>query len=105
MKKYIDISGFNIKQPNRGNAALSYGSLGFLLEKGMIDENDELIYFHAFNNFLKKDNICVKHENYKINGRIWKRTIVPIHNIEKWIVSKLGIIIPFTPFGNYSAPL
>ena len=67
----------------------------------MIDENDELIYFHAFNNFLKKDNICVKHENYKINGRIWKRTIVPIHNIEKWIVSKLGIIIPFTPFGRY----
>lgn len=47
MKKYIDISGFNIKQPNRGNAALSYGSLGFLIEKGMIDENDELIYFHA----------------------------------------------------------
>lgn len=37
-KKYIDISGFNINQPNRGNAALSYGSLGFLIEKGMIDE-------------------------------------------------------------------
>lgn len=66
VKKYIDISGFNINQPNRGNAALSYGSLGFLLEKGLVDENDELIYFHAFNNFLKKDNICVKNETYKI---------------------------------------
>ena len=101
VKKYIDISGFNINQPNRGNAALSYGSLGFLLEKGMVDENDELIYFHAFNNFLKKDNICIKHETYKINGRIWKRTVVPVHKIEKKIILKYGIIFPFTPFGRY----
>ena len=27
MKKYVCISGFNVKQANRGNAALSYGAV------------------------------------------------------------------------------
>lgn len=50
---------------------------------------------------MKKDNICIKHETYKINGRIWKRTVVPVHKIEKKIILKYGIIFPFTPFGRY----
>lgn len=83
IKKYIDISGFNVNQSNRGNAALSYGAIGFLTEKGLIDDNDELIYFHAYNNFLKKKNICVQHETYNINGKTWKRIIVPVHKLEK----------------------
>ena len=101
IKKYIDISGFNINQPNRGNAALSYGALGFLIEKKLINEGDELIYFHAYNNFLKRKNTCEQHETYVINGLEWKRTIVPVHKIEKKLITKYGIILPFTSFGRY----
>jgi colanic acid/amylovoran biosynthesis protein len=101
IKKFIDISGFNINQPNRGNAALSYGALGFLIEKGLINEGDELIYFHAYNNFLKRKNTCVQYESYVINGREWKRTIVPVHKLEMKLITKFGIILPFTYFGRY----
>lgn len=101
VKKYIDISGFNINQPNRGNAALSYGALGFMEEKGYIEEDDELIYFQSYINFLRKRNIFIRHEEYKINGRIWKRTIVPVFYFEKILLIKFGISIPFTRFGRY----
>lgn len=101
MKKYIDISGFNILQPNRGNAALSYGALEFLEQKGILKEDVELIYFHKYNNFFKSRNTKVQYEEYHINGKIYKRTIVPIHALEYKIVQKLGIILPFTYFGKY----
>lgn len=100
-KKYIDISGFNINQPNRGNAALSYGALEFLMKKGYIEKGDELIYFHSFRNFFKKDNIIIKHESYYINNQTWKRTIVPVFHYEKILWQKFNILIPFTPFAKY----
>ncbi len=101
MKKYIDISGFNILQPNRGNAALSYGALEFLEQKGILKEGIELIYFHKYNNFFKSRNTKVQYEEYHINGKIYKRTIVPIHALEYKMVQKYGIILPFTYFGKY----
>ena len=101
MKKYIDNLGFNIHQPNRGNAALSYGALEFLEQKGILKENTELIYFHKYNNFFKKNNVCIVKEKYVINEKEYKRTIVPIHTIEYHLVKKWGIILPFTYFGRY----
>lgn len=99
MKKYVDISGFNIKQSNRGNAALSYGALGFLLEKGYLHEGQELVYFHKFNNPFKLRNICTITEEYVINGKKWKLNIVPLPSWEKKLAMK-GIYLPFTPFGR-----
>lgn len=99
--KYIDISGFNIQQPNRGNAALSYGALEFLEQKGLLKDGVELIYFHKYNNIFKKKNICIVKEKFVINGKEYKRTIVPIHTIEYKLVKKWGIIPPFTYFGRY----
>ena len=102
MKKYVDISGFNIHQPNRGNAALSYGALEFLEQKGFFKENMEIIYFHKYNNFLKRENIRVVHETYHINDKTYKRTIVPVHTLEYQLIKLLGIILPFTYFGKYA---
>lgn len=99
MKKYIDISGFNIHQPNRGNAALSYGAIGFLLEKGYLHEGQELVYFQKFNNFLKLDNLRIKVETFTINGITWVHRIIPIFSLEKKLAMK-GIYFPFTPFGR-----
>lgn len=99
MKKYVDISGFNIHQANRGNAALSYGALEFLLEKGYLHEGQELIYFHKFNNPFKLSNISTRTKEYVINGKKWKLNIVPLPTWEKKLAMK-GIYLPFTPFGH-----
>lgn len=101
MKKYIDISGFNIRQPNRGNAALSYGALEFLEKRELLKDGTELIYFHKYNNIFKKKNICIAKEKFVINGKEYSRTIIPIHTIEYNLVKKMGIILPFTYFGRY----
>lgn len=100
MKKYIDISGFNIRQPNRGNAALSYGAIGFLKEKGLIEEGQELIWYQSYANFLRKRNRGVKREVLHINGLDLVYNKVPVFILEKYLIKKFGIILPFTYFGR-----
>ena len=56
MKKYVIISGYNLRLPNRGNAALAYGTVSFLLKKGWLKEGQEIVRFHYYNNPLKKKN-------------------------------------------------
>ena len=102
--KYIDLSGFirNLANlENRGNAALIYGALEFLKQKGLLENDVELIYFHKYNNFFKRKNVCITKETFVIDGSEYKRTIVPIHTIEYKLVKNLGIILPFTYFGRY----
>lgn len=99
-KKYIDISGFDIKQPNRGNAALSYGAISFLMEKGYLKEGMELIKYHSYKNFFKKDNILSKRVEYVIAGKKWIYNEIPLFYLEKKLVMKYGIILPFTRFGR-----
>ena len=99
MKKYVDISGFNIHQPNRGNAALSYGAIGFMLEKGYLHENQELVYFHKFNNPFKLANLRTHVEEITIGGKKWIHRIIPMFSLEKKLAMK-GIYLPFTPFGR-----
>lgn len=101
MKKYIDISGLDLRTSNRGTAALGYGSIPFLEDKGYLNGGQELIFFHRYRKFWKWSNIKVQHEELHINGKIYKRTIVPIHDIEYRLVQKFGIILPFTYFGRY----
>ena len=101
MKKYIDISGFDLRDTNRGTAALGYGSIPFLESKGYLREGQELIFFHRYKKFWKSSNTKVLHEDLRINGKTYKRTIVPIHDIEYRLVQKLGIVLPFTKFGKY----
>ena len=101
MKKYIDISGLNLHDSNRGTAALSYGAIPFLEAKGYLRDGQELILFHRYKKFWKHSNIKVLHEELQINGKTYKRTIVPIHDIEYLLVQKLGIILPFTLFGRF----
>lgn len=100
MKKYIDISGFNIRQANRGNAALSYGAIGFLKEKGLIKEGQELIWYQSYANFLRKRNRGIKREVLHINGMDLVYNKVPVFILEKYLIKKFGIIFPFTYFGR-----
>lgn len=100
VKKYVNISGFNIRQPNRGNAALNYGAISFLIEKGYLHEGQELIKYHSYANFLKKENILSKREEFVIAGRKIVYNEIPLFFLEKKLVEKYGIILPFTRFGR-----
>ena len=100
IKKYVDISGFNIRQANRGNAALSYGAISFLIEKGYLNEGQELIKYRIYKNFLKKDNITSKRDVYDIAGIKWVYNQIPVFILEKWLIEKCGVILPFTRFGR-----
>ena len=101
IKKYVDISGFNINQPNRGNAALSYGAIGFLEEKGLLKDDDEIIRFNVYRNFTKRYLTSIQSEDFYINGKHRKRIIVPVHKLEWLLITKLGVVLPFTKFGKY----
>ena len=101
MKKYIDISGLDLRTSNRGTAALGYGAIPFLESKGYLVEGQELILFHRYKKFWKLSNIRVQHEKLQVNGKTYKRIIVPIHDFEYRLVHKFGIILPFTQFGRY----
>ncbi len=101
MKKYIVISNFRLKQPNRGNAALCYGSFSFLLEKGLLHKGQSLAIFHVFKKFWKLRNLRTHTETVELEGSKWEYKEFPVFILEAWLIKKLGIILPFTPFGRH----
>lgn len=101
MKKYIVISNFRLKQPNRGNAALCYGSFSFLLEKGLLHKGQSLAIFHVFKKFWKLRNLRTHTETVELEGSKWEYKEFPVFFLEAWLIKKLGIILPFTPFGKH----
>jgi hypothetical protein len=101
LKKYIDISGFNINQANRGNAALSYGALSFLKQKGLFKEGQELVRFFTYANFFKLKNIRPRKESFLIEGKDVVLNHVPMFILERYLIRKWGVVLPFTYFGRY----
>ena len=82
-KKYVVISDFNIRSNNRGTAALGYGAISFMLEKGYIDESFEIIRYRYYNNPLVKTPKPTT-QILDINGKEWKlHTIYVCHLEEK----------------------
>lgn len=100
MKKYVDISGFGIRQPNRGNSALSYGAISFLMEKGLLTPNQELISFQYFRNPFKAKYLRQHTEILEIAGIKWKRHVIPVFGIEEWLCRKYGILLSWTRYGR-----
>ena len=78
------LSDFNIRSNNRGTAALGYGAISFLLEKGYIDETDEIVNYKFYRNPFRK---CPQHkvEEIEINGTKWKLHTIYVCTVEKWI--------------------
>lgn len=100
MRNYINISGFDLNQPNRGNAALNYGAVSFLLQKGLIDSDTEFVAYRFYRNFFKAI-CCRKHVvNFFYEGRNWQYTRIPVSSIERWLLKKIGITLPWTTFGK-----
>lgn len=76
------LSDFNVRSNNRGTAALGYGALAFLQEKGYIDDDYEIVRFrfhrYPFGKY-PKTNV----NEIDINGKKWK-----IHDISVWALER-----------------
>lgn len=99
-KKYVIISGLDLKDNNRGTAALGYGSFYFLKEKGYLKDDDIVVIFKYYNNFLKKENTSGKEYFVECDGKQVKCKEIPVFRIEKKLLDKFGILLPFTRFGR-----
>lgn len=100
MKKYVNISGFNVNHPNRGNAALSYGAISFLQQKGLLHEGQEIVNFRFYRHIFKRSNYQERQEQVKIDGKKWIYREIPVLFLEGFLCRKFGLILPFTRFGR-----
>ncbi len=98
-KKYIIISGLNLKDNNRGTAALGYGSVSFLFEKGILKTGMELLNFRPYKNFMKRSNHRKEVEFIESNGKKWAHITLNIFFLEWWLLYKWGICLPWTLCG------
>ena len=100
-KKYVNLSAFGLNQPNRGNSALCYGTVTFLTEKGLLSSNHEIINFRFYRNPFKVKTIFTQKENLRINEQDYKFIQFPVNGIQRWLLIKFGILLPFTKFKHY----
>ncbi len=98
--EYIILSGFELKDNNRGSAALGYGSIAFLKEKGFYTHNEKLCMLHRISIRFFKKNKYKKLEFLKVAGEEFPIHIIRYIKIEWLLFIKFKIIIPFTPFGR-----
>ena len=99
-KKYVVISGLNLRDNNRGTAALGYGSFYFLKENGFLRDKDVVVTFGYYNNFFKSSNTTVKECEVEFEGFKIKNLRIPVLKLEKKLLDKFGIVLPFTRFGK-----
>ncbi|MBO8478447.1 MAG: polysaccharide pyruvyl transferase family protein [Bacteroidetes bacterium] len=96
MKPYIIISGFNINDNNRGTAALSYGSIPFLLSHKYIKEGQILVNFRFYKNILRKRNRLDIKQSIPVENMKWQYITFNIFFVERWLFEKFGILLPFS---------
>lgn len=104
-KKYVIISGLDLKDNNRGTAALGYGSFYFLKEKGYLRNGDIVVIFKYYNNFLKKENTSGREYFVECEEQQVRCKEVPVFRPEKILLDKLGVLLPFTRFGRMARKL
>lgn len=95
-KKYVIISGLDLRDNNRGTAALGYGAISFLRQLGKLKEGTRLVNLRCYKNFLKSRNRKAKEETLAINGVDWHRITLGIFIVEKWLLCRFGISLPWS---------
>lgn len=90
----------NLRDNNRGTAALGYGSVSFLFEKGILKPGMELLNLRPYKNFLKRRNLKNTIEVISSNGIEWTHNTLSVLFIEWWLLYKYGIRLPWTTCGR-----
>lgn len=101
VKKYVDISGFNISQANRGNAALSYGTISFLEEKQMLVPKQELVFFQYYRNPFKAKYLLKQKQRFEINGKVYSLHIIPVWFIEQYLCLNFKVLRSLFRYGRF----
>lgn len=99
-KFFVIISGFTVNDNNRGTAALSYGSIPFMEDKGWLCEGQTLLNYRFVKNLFKKENRGVKENIVVAGGKEWTHLTINVPVWEKWLFDRCNIRIPFTKFGK-----
>lgn len=97
MKKYVIVSEMDLNDPNRGTAALGYGAVSFLKERGLLRNEHSLLEFITVNKFWKYND---KDEIIDIQGTKYNRRKCYVFNLHFNLYIKYGILIPFTKFSR-----
>lgn len=95
--KYVIISGLALNDNNRGTAALGYGALSFLQERGFLSEGTRIRVIKSKGRHLrKKREITDSTDKLTITGTEWVVERYYVNFLEWGLMSRLGILIPFT---------
>lgn len=97
LKKYIVISDFSLTSRNRGTAALGYGALAFLREKGYMSSQQEVaLYSIRVSPFCK-----TRREIVDAQGTSVVINHISINAFEYLLWLKLGLSFSFTKWGRF----
>lgn len=94
MNNIVIVSGLNLESSNRGTAALGYGSVSFLKERGFLKQGSPLGKIRV----LKKKWSCrgiAKTTTQIIQGEEWTIHTFYISFIEYIFADKFGIVLPW----------
>lgn len=100
LNNYLLLSGFNIIDENRGTAALGYGSISFLYEKGYIDENTTVVLLKTCRDFWNCGKRC-KQERLFIQDKNTTFYTLYVFSLEVKMYILTGIHFPFTRFAKF----
>lgn len=100
MKNFIIISGLNLNDNNRGTAALSYGAFSFLKEREWLNEKQTILNIKFVKKIWKKTYRRDKCEIVNIDNVQWKIITKHVFILEKVLLLKFGLLLPFTTFGR-----
>ena len=95
-KKYALISGLLLNDNNRGTAALGYGAIDFLVERGFLTKRHELIKIQTYRNIFKKGNHYDYEKEYDIQGHLWKIKTFKIFYWEIFLLLRFQTTLPFS---------
>ena len=96
-KRYVIISGFNIRDNNRGTAALSYGSVSFLCQHGWLNEEHTLLNIRPIKNPFKKKNKN-RTETIAVDDKRWMHETFCVSYWEYYLFVRYSFRLPFSRF-------
>ncbi len=83
--KYVLIGDFDLRSNNRGTAALGYGAIEFLKQKGYVEEGDEFIKYNFYKNPFRKRNRVIE-KTLDVYGVQWKHTTLNVFILERLLL-------------------
>ena len=101
MKKYILISDFCLTARNRGTAALGYGALAFLREKGYLNDGQEIVFYTVRRNPLRCIFSRIKREIVNVQGLSVSFAYFSVNSLEYKLWAKFSLSLPFTRWGRF----